>query len=133
MYEKYVVKSWEEQGYTVPAPYKREVQHIFAPDKREVKELIFSRVVIPSESQTDNHSHDRGELIYVVTGRGQFSIGEETYDIVADMALWVPKGAVHQIKNIANKPITIVTVFVPPYKSRETKDSILRRAEGGRI
>lgn len=120
-----MVKSWQEQGYTVSSPYKREIQHIFAPDKREVKELIFSRVVIPPGNRTNDHSHDRGELIYVVTGRGQFSIDEEIYDIVSDMALWAPKGVMHQITNTGRGPMKIVTVFVPAYESKKLKDSIL--------
>jgi len=47
MYEKYVVKAWEEDGYKVPYPCERIIKHIFAPDKRGINELTFSFAMIP--------------------------------------------------------------------------------------
>lgn len=124
-YKKYVVGAREEQGYTVPSPYKREIQHIFAPDKRQVKELTFSRCVISPGSRTSKHEHDRGELIYIVNGQGKFIMDDEIYPIASDMSLWVPKEVTHQLINTGDKSIKIVTVFVPAYESEKLRESIL--------
>jgi len=129
MYEKYVVKSWEEEGYQVPNPYSRIIKHIFAPDLRDVKELTFSFAIIPADSQTDKHKHDRGELIYVVTGRGQAVMGDEVYGIEPDVAFWVPEGVMHQVKNLGEESIRLATVFVPAYTTEELKKSILEAAK----
>jgi len=125
MYEKYVVNVAQETGYTVSDPYKRTVKHIFAPDLRNVKQLTFSHITIPPGSKTDNHTHDRGELIYVISGYGRVSMGEEVYDVELDFALWVPKGVKHELKNTGKEAVKIITLFVPAYKSSELKSKIL--------
>lgn len=132
MYEKYVVKSWEEKGYQVPHPYTRTIKHLFAPDRRNVEELMFTFAIIPAGSQTDKHEHDRGELIYVVTGRGQAIMGDEVYQIEPDVVFWVPREVKHQVKNVGEESIKLATVFVPAYKTEELKKPILGAAEQDR-
>lgn len=129
MYEKYVVRAWEEEGFKVPSPYERVIKHIFAPDKRGINELTFSFAIIPPGSKTHNHKHDRGEVIYVVTGRGEVSIDGETYEIEPDVVLWAPKNVMHQVKNPGEESIKLATVFVPAYESRSLKESILQAAK----
>lgn len=129
MYEKYVVKAWEEEGYKVPYPYERVIKPIFAPDKRGINELTFSFAIIPPGSKTHNHKHDRGELIYIVTGRGEVSIDAEAYKIEPDVILWVPKNVMHRVKNIGDDSMKLATVFVPAYEARSLKDSILQAAK----
>lgn len=133
MYEKYVVKPWEEKGYQVPNPYSRTIKHLFAPDWRGVEELTFSFAIIPAGSQTDKHKHNRGELIYVVTGRGQAIIGDEVYQIEPDVVFWVPREVKHQVKNLGEESIKLATVFVPAYKTEELKKPILEAAERDRV
>ena len=65
-----IARAWEEEGVKIPAPYSRTIKMIFAPDKRNVEEISFSFALIDPGSQTDYHTHDRPELIYVVSGRG---------------------------------------------------------------
>jgi len=126
MYEKYVVRVWEEEGYKVPFPYERVIKHIFAPDKRGINELTFSFAIIPPGSKTHNHKHDRGEVIYVVTGRGEVLINGETHKIEPDVVLWIPKNVMHQVKNFSEESMKLATVFVPAYECRNLKDSILQ-------
>ena len=91
-----VVRSWEEPGVLVDAPYQRNIKVLFAPDKNDVPELTFSHAIIYPHQQTDYHKHDRPELIYIVSGRGvSVCEGVET-PIQADMALWVEAGEVRK-------------------------------------
>ena len=112
-----LVKCWEEEGVTIPAPYHRTVKVFFAPDKEGVNELTFSQAIIAPNSQTDYHKHDRGELIYVVHGRGVAVCEGEEVPLEADMAMWVPAGEMHQIKNTGVESMKLATVFVPPYSA----------------
>ena len=110
-----VVKAWEEEGVKVPAPYARTIKVLLAPDRQDVDELTFSFALIDPGGGTDYHTHDRPELIYVVSGRG-VSIGEgESCDVQADMILWVPAGEGHQMKNTGAETLKLATVFVPAY------------------
>ncbi len=129
MYEKYVKKAWEEKGYKVPHPYSRTIKHIFAPDKGPVDELIFSFAILPPQGKTHYHKHDRGELIYVVTGRGECEIEGEKYPLEPDVVFWCPTEVMHGVVNTGDETMKLATVFVPGYRTEELKGSILEAAQ----
>jgi mannose-6-phosphate isomerase-like protein (cupin superfamily) len=114
-----LVKAWEEEGVEIPAPYRRRIKVLFAPDKEGVEELTFSHALLPPDGRTDYHSHDRPELIFVVAGSGIcVHEGVET-PIMPDVAMWVPAGEKHQIVNTGGETLKLATVFVPAYKAGE--------------
>ena len=105
-----IVRAWEEAGVEIPAPYARRIKVLFAPDKGGVPELTFTHAILPPSGLTDCHTHDRGELIYVVSGEGVcVNAGGET-PITADVAMWVPAGEAHQIINTGYLPLKLATV-----------------------
>jgi len=116
-----VVKAWEEKGVTIAEPYKRTIKTLFSPDedKGGIKELLFTHAIIYPHSQTDYHDHDRPELIYIVFGRGLSLCEGKEVPIETDMALWVPAGEKHQIKNLGDESMKLATVFVPGFSGRD--------------
>jgi mannose-6-phosphate isomerase-like protein (cupin superfamily) len=122
------VKAWEEKGVTIQEPYKRTIKTLFSPDedKGGIKELLFTHAIIYPHSQTDYHDHDRPELIYIVYGRGMSLCEGKEVPIETDMALWVPAGEKHQIKNLGDESMKLATVFVPGFSG---KDNIKRCEE----
>jgi len=129
-----IVQCWEEEGIAIPFPYERQIKVLFAPDKKGVEELTFSQALIPVGSQTDYHTHDRGELIYVVQGEGVIICEGKKVQIKEDVAMWIPKGEKHQIKNTGEGLLKLATVFVPPYTAEENYERCLKavqlKAEG---
>jgi mannose-6-phosphate isomerase-like protein (cupin superfamily) len=124
-----IVKAWEERGVEIPAPYKRQIKVIFAPDKEGVEELTFSHAILPPNGRTDYHSHDRPELIYIVSGRGIcIHEGQET-PVQEDVALWVLAGEQHQMINSGDVPLKLATVFVPAFKASDNYKRCLDAAE----
>jgi len=124
-----IVKAWEEKGVEIPAPYRRQIKVIFAPDKEGVEELLFSHAILHVGGKTDYHAHDRPELIYVVSGKGIcVHEGEET-PVQEDVALWVPKGEQHQMINTGDVPLKLATVFVPAYKASQNYQRCLDAAK----
>jgi mannose-6-phosphate isomerase-like protein (cupin superfamily) len=127
-----VVKAWEEKGVEIPAPYRRQIKVIFAPDKEGVEELTFSHAILPPNGRTDYHAHDRPELIYIVSGKGIcVHEGEETL-IQEDVALWVPAGEQHQMINSGDVPLKLATVFVPAYKAGDNYRRCLDAAKAAK-
>ena len=110
-----IARAWEEEGVKIPAPYSRTIKMIFAPDKRNVEEISFSFALIDPGSQTDYHTHDRPELIYVVSGRGISKCEGEEIEVQGDTVLWVRAGEKHQMRNTGAKTLKLATVFVPGY------------------
>ncbi len=114
-----LVKAFEEQGQTIPEPYKRNIKVLFAPDKNDVPEITFSHAIIYPHSQTDYHKHDRPELIYIVTGRGVSLCEGEEVAVEPDTVLWVPAGEMHQMINRSDETMKLATVFIPGYTAEE--------------
>lgn len=127
-----LVKAWEEEGVEVPAPYARRIKVLFAPDKGGVKELTFSHAILPPSGCTDRHTHDRPELIYVVSGEGKCVNAAGETPITADVAMWVPAGEPHQIINTGYQPLKLATVFVPAYTAEENYARCVKAAEAAR-
>jgi mannose-6-phosphate isomerase-like protein (cupin superfamily) len=124
-----IARAWEEKGVTIPAPYARTIKMVFAPDKGGVKDLSFSFALIDPFSQTDEHAHDRPELIYVVSGRGQAICEGQVSEVQADTVLWVLAGEKHQMKNTSPETLKLATVFVPGYTAEYNYNRCLEAAK----
>ena len=127
-----IVECWKEEGVTIPAPYARNIKGLLGPDKEGVQELLFTQALIYPKSQTDYHSHDRPELIYVVSGRGVAVSAAGRREICADTVLWVEKDEMHQMVNTGEETLKLATVFIPPYTVGENYDRCLKAAEAAR-
>ena len=114
-----IVKAWEEKGVTIPEPYKRNIKVLFAPDKEDVPEITFSHALIYPGNKTDCHTHDRPELIYIVSGRGIAICEDKETPVEADVVLWVEKGEKHQMINTGSDTLKLATVFIPAYTAAE--------------
>jgi mannose-6-phosphate isomerase-like protein (cupin superfamily) len=115
-----LVKGWEVEGVTIQEPFRRTIKTIFSPDEENggIEELLFTHAIIYPGSQTDYHTHDRPELIYVVYGRGVCICGGQEIQIQSDVAMWAPAGEKHQIKNTGDESLKLATVFVPGFSSK---------------
>jgi len=124
-----IARAWEEKGITIPAPYARTIKMLFAPDKGGVTDLSFSFALIDPFSQTDEHTHDRPELIYIVSGRGQAVCDGQVTNVQADTVLWVLAGEKHQMKNTGAETLKLATVFVPGYTAEFNYNRCLEAAK----
>lgn len=124
-----IARAWEEAGVEIPAPYARRIKVLFAPDKGGVAEITFSHAILPPSGCTDCHTHDRPELIYVVSGEGICRNGQGETPIAADVAMWVPAGEPHQIVNTGYQPLKLATVFVPAFTAEENYARCVKAAE----
>jgi quercetin dioxygenase-like cupin family protein len=127
-----IVKAWEEPGVKIPAPFSRTIQVFLAPDKHGVEELTFTFALIDPGGMTDYHTHDRPELIFVVSGQGESLCDGKTYDLQADVILWVRAGEKHQIKNTGSEILKLATVFVPAITAEFNYQRCLQAATGPR-
>jgi len=114
-----IVRGWEEEGVTVPAPYNRTIKVLLAPDRHDVPELTMSYALIHSMSCTDSHIHDRPELIVVVSGRGKCVTDEGEYPVEADTVIWCGAGERHQMVNTGYETLKLATVFIPAYTAED--------------
>lgn len=124
-YDGYVVKLWERRGEVKEAPFKREIVPIFGPERGGILELNANVTYIDPLSGTNYHSHVIGELIWVVTGRGELLLDEEKYALEPDMVLFIPKGVFHHVKNTSPETMKLYNVFAPGMDREEQKKQIV--------
>ena len=124
-----LIDTCNAEGKLIPEPYKRLIKVIFSKDINSVNEITFSSVSIYPSSKTDCHSHDRPELIYVISGEGILFFKGKEYILKEGFAIWVIAGEEHQLKNTGLDFLKIVTVFVPGYKSDEIIKKVSDAAE----
>ena len=125
-----IVKAWEEPGVKIPAPYSRTIKVFLAPDKHDVEDLTFTFALIDPGGMTDYHTHDRPELIFVVSGIGESLCEGSTYDLQPDVILWVRAGEKHQVKNTGSEVLKLATVFVPAITAEFNYQRCLQAASG---
>lgn len=101
---------------------------MLASDRRDATEITFSQVLIYPESKTDYHSHDRSELIVVVSGRGKSICDGKEICVQPDMALWIKPGEKHQLINDGDEMLKLYTFFTPAYSARDLLSGILKAA-----
>jgi quercetin dioxygenase-like cupin family protein len=59
-------------------------------------------------------SHATEELAYVLAGRGELRLDDETVPYDAGSALFIPAGVWHAVANTGEEPVTMVFAFPHP-------------------
>ncbi len=123
-----IARVCDGEGVTVPDPYRRKITVLFAPDKEGVAELTFSHVVLPPHGQTDRHTHDRPELIFVLSGQGTAICDDGQTTLEPNVALWALRDEPHQICNTGTEDLILATVFIPAYGAKDIYHRCLQAA-----
>jgi mannose-6-phosphate isomerase-like protein (cupin superfamily) len=74
----------------------------------------------PGEEIGEEVHRDRDQFFRVEKGKGEVSIDGHKSKIKSDMAIVVPAGARHNIKNIGEKSLKLYTLYAPPEHAEGT-------------
>jgi mannose-6-phosphate isomerase-like protein (cupin superfamily) len=77
----------------------------------------------PGEDIGEEVHDDRDQFFRVEEGRGEVLIDGTTTPIEDDMAIVVPAGARHNVRNTGKEPLRLYTIYGPP----EHKDGTVHR------
>ena len=76
---------------------------------------LAEEVVPPACSVAPHHHREIEEIYYIVAGRGLMTVGDETCEVVAGDAVYVPRGHRHTLENNGAEPIKLVLVCGPAF------------------
>ncbi|MEE9616698.1 MAG: cupin domain-containing protein [Anaerolineae bacterium] len=65
-------------------------------------------------TDTPQKIHEEEELAYVLSGRGQITVGDEAVDYGAGQALYIPAGVPHGVRVLGDEDVAMVFVFSYP-------------------
>ena len=68
----------------------------------------------PGEEIGEEVHKDRDQFFRVEKGKGEIWIDGARTKIESDMAMIVPAGARHNVKNTGDKPLKVYTIYAPP-------------------
>ena len=74
--------------------------------------LQVSEILPGGVSRTHNHDVEHG--FFILSGEGVMTLSGEEYPIGPNMAVHVPPGKDHSVKNVGTKPLQYVVIYAPP-------------------
>lgn len=110
-----VVKTWESKGFVADKPFERVIKCLISPKLQDINNIGVGMVILPPGNKTTSHSHEKEEETwYVISGRGEITVGDETVDIEPEMLVVAPSGKVHSIHNNSDESLKMLWIFTPP-------------------
>jgi len=59
------------------------------------------------------HSHEYEQIVYIISGRVRFTVGEDVAEVGAGDVLLVPPGVEHFAETISPEPAVDLSIFTP--------------------
>ena len=83
----------------------------------------------PGEEIGEEVHEDTDQFFRVEKGKGEIWIDGKKTKIEGDMAIVVPAGARHNLKNTGDKPLKVYTIYAPPHHADGTIQATKAEAE----
>ena len=91
---------------------------LISPQNSSTQNISVQISEIPIGSEQPVHDHDPEQCYYVIKGRGLMIIEEETRELTAGEAVYIPPNKKHGIKNIGNDVLEYLTVNSPVFSKQ---------------
>lgn len=93
------------------------------PDVTGVESFSAGAVQLEPGEGHERHSHpESDEILYVVRGEGEQTVGDETRDIEAGEMVAVPRGVEHGTVNTGWEPLVLLAVYAPPGPEEQLRE-----------
>ena len=93
------------------------IKFLLMPPDAPVRNVSLEIGIFKPGEELRGHRHPESEEIYyVMKGKGHLKVGEEEIDLVEGMALVIPPGHDHFLKNNGNETLEIAFITSPPEK-----------------
>jgi len=79
-----------------------------ATPRNGAQELVFARARKDPGASSLAHSHDREEVVWVISGRALAKVGEEVTELGPGDTLIIPPGLVHQVSTLGDETFECV-------------------------
>ncbi len=79
--------------------------------------MCFGVAEFPPDEQAPEHVHEQAEeILYILTGRGQFFFDGHPEEVEPGVCVYVPPGVFHRISVTGNEILKVAYVFSPPVR-----------------
>jgi mannose-6-phosphate isomerase-like protein (cupin superfamily) len=113
---RYIFDGMDVPGVRVPTPNERLLKILLSPELGDTDKCTLLYSIISPKNGTGPHVHDSDEIMCVVTGRGEGSVGEEKSQFREGTIIFAPKNVKHEVKNSGDETLKLVCVYIPALK-----------------
>jgi len=111
---KNVVRAADAEVYEAPEPYRRTLSILIDKTKGGAENIVMGLGELKPGSKSSAHSHENAEEVYwILKGKGFAIVGSEEYEISPDVAIFVPKKTLHQVRCAGSQPLSWIWVMAP--------------------
>jgi mannose-6-phosphate isomerase-like protein (cupin superfamily) len=108
-----------QRAAVITTPHGSEIRPLIDRTTSEVEKCSLAEEVLPAGAAVARHYHaETEEIYYILRGTGQMTVGQETRNVAAGDAIFIPCGEAHTLENTGREPMTILLICGPAY-SRE--------------
>lgn len=95
------------------------LRELFHPEKisLELNYSLARAVVDPGKTTKPHRLKGHSEVYYIMEGEGVMHIEEESSEVSAGHAIYIPPGAIQQIENTTNSPLVFLCIVEPAWRA----------------
>ena len=104
------------QANIVRTPHNSEIRPLIDRTTSSITQCSLAEEMLPPGcAVTPHHHRDLEEIYYVVSGAGLMTVGENSREVGAGDAVYIPRGQRHSLKNTGTDPIKLILVCGPAF------------------
>ena len=105
-----------ERSNAIRTPHGSEIRPLIDRTTSEITQCSLAEEILPPGcAVTPHHHRELEEIYYITSGRGVMTVGDESREVVAGEAIFVPRGLKHSLENTGSEPITLLLVCGPAF------------------
>ena len=105
-----------QHASVISTPHGSAIRPLIDRTTSAITQCSLAEETLPPGCAVTPHRHrEIEEIYYVVSGRGLMTVGDETREVSAGDAIYVPRDHRHSLRNTGSEPIRLVLVCGPAF------------------
>jgi mannose-6-phosphate isomerase-like protein (cupin superfamily) len=104
------------QAAVIKTPHGSEIRPLMDRTTSGIERCSLAEEVLPVGAAVGRHHHtETEEVYYILHGTGRMTVGDESREVFAGDAVFIPRGQTHALENTGTEPMTLLLVCGPAY------------------
>ena len=100
----------------IKTPHGSEIRPLVDRTTSAIERCSLAEEILPAGAAVGRHHHlETEEIYYILRGAGRMTVGDETREVEAGDAVFIPRGQAHTLENTGREPMTILLVCGPAH------------------
>jgi mannose-6-phosphate isomerase-like protein (cupin superfamily) len=116
-----------QRAAIIKTPHGSEIRPLIDRTTTSIERCSLAEEVLPVGAKVGRHYHlETEEVYYIVQGAGRMTVGDEVKEVAAGDAIFIPRGAAHQLENTGQTAMTILLVCGPAYSYEDHHEETMK-------